>query len=373
VLTLSERTTFDAVTNALMSTELTAENGEDLGVALDLIASIERVAGQYSGRGGDEQFRIYVKLVPNAEETLERSTQFHFGHLNTVYHVGYPRSYRQEGSVPNMQFSVSEDGTRGDIDVDYRSSKSPQALFNGHLTSANSDVRAGDNYDRHTQRWRGLVNWWQDVFADVRFGRRVGGADLLNRVTAELSTPLPPDRPLGAAPEELYEAAQEFLTDWIVRGKVDEAMQFFSRRAIACINLDEGSREEILDVEDAVLAMREIMTYALDEIPDRDSLTAAIEAISPQNEDQASRIETHPFDREFTIMQLRNQVAADYTCSARRGMGAPEMPGGPDALGTYWGVIFVFKARDDLGGALGLLFDKQEGAWKIVSYDIIES
>ena len=49
-----------------------------------------------------------------------------------------------------MQFSLSEDGMRADVDVDYRSSKSPQALFNGHLTAANSDVRAGDNPRRTT-------------------------------------------------------------------------------------------------------------------------------------------------------------------------------------------------------------------------------
>ena len=195
--------------------ELSDETGEALGTAFELISGIERIAGQYSGRGGDLQFRIYVSLEPDAENILERSTQFHFGHENTVYHVGYPRSYRQEGNVPNMQFSVSEDGKRADIDVDYRSSKSPHALFNGHLTSSNSDVRAGDNYDKHNGRWTGLVNWWQDIFGDIGI-RHAAGSDLLARTVAELPTPLPPDRPLGAAPEELYEAAQEFLTDWLV-------------------------------------------------------------------------------------------------------------------------------------------------------------
>jgi len=371
ILSLSERTTFDAVTNALVSTRLTDENGESLGDALDLIGSVERIAGQYSGRGGDQQFRIYVNLVPNAEDVLQRSTQFHFGHLNTVYHVGYPRSYRQEGDVPNMQFSVSEDGTRGDIDVDYRSSKSPQALFNGHLTSANSDVRAGNNYDRHTNRWTGLVNWWQDIFGQIE-ARGASTRELFTRATAELATPLPPDRSLGAAPETLSDAAQEFLTDWLVRGQVDEAMQFFSRRAIACINIDEGSDQELLSVEDAIIEMREIMREALDVLPDRDNLTEAIDAVPAQSEDQAERIETHPFAGDFAIIQVSNAVAADYTCSTRRGMDAPEMPGGPDALGTYWGVLFRFKAQDDMGGVLGLLWDRLEGSWKISSYAIIE-
>ena len=58
-----------------------------------------------------------------------------------MYHPGYPLSYRQSGGVPSIQFSVSADFERADIDVDYRSLTFPFSLFNGHLTLANSDVR----------------------------------------------------------------------------------------------------------------------------------------------------------------------------------------------------------------------------------------
>ncbi len=159
-LSTSERTTFDAITHALSRSELTDANGKSLGTALDLVVGIERIAGQYYGRQGDEQFRVYCQLKPGAREILEQSQEFKFTEENIVYHVGYPYSYRQEGKVPNIQFSISEDGLRADIDVDYRSSKVPSAMWNGHLTSANSDVRAGDNYKRHNARWAGLFNWW---------------------------------------------------------------------------------------------------------------------------------------------------------------------------------------------------------------------
>ncbi len=166
-MTVSERTTYDAVTHALIYSKLTDDEGNDLGSALDLVSGIERVAGQYYGRGGDQQFRLYAFLVPDAKETLETSKEFFLGKENTVYHAGYPDSYRQEGKVPNIQFSLSEDEMKADIDVDYRSSKMPGALFNGHLTSANSDVRAGDNHDRHNTRWSGLVAWWQEIYGDL--------------------------------------------------------------------------------------------------------------------------------------------------------------------------------------------------------------
>ncbi len=72
-------------------------------------------------------------------------------------------NYRQNGT-PSIQFSMSKDGRHADIDVDYRSSRIPQGLFNGHLTAANSDVRAGNNTQVHLQRWQGLMDWWRSLF-----------------------------------------------------------------------------------------------------------------------------------------------------------------------------------------------------------------
>ena len=39
--------------------------------------------------------------------------------------------------------------------------------------------------------------------------------DLLNLDRPDVATPLPADRPLGASPEKVEDAVQEFLTDWL--------------------------------------------------------------------------------------------------------------------------------------------------------------
>ena len=159
-LSLSEQTTFDAITHALLHSTLTDDAGRPLGKALDLVEGLDRIAGEHRGRTGDQQFRIYVTLRPNANDVLEQSREFVRDHENTVYHAGYPHSYRLGSGVPSVQFSIAEDGLSADIDVDYRTSKMPQSLFNGHLTASNSDVRAGDNAQRHEtalERLRQLV------------------------------------------------------------------------------------------------------------------------------------------------------------------------------------------------------------------------
>ena len=105
-------------------------------------------------------------------------------------------------------------------------------MFNGHLTASNSDIRVGDNPSEHDGRWPGSSPG----------GRRLGSlegaapsADLLNPDRPVAPTPLPPDRPSGASPD-VEDAAQEFLTDWLVRRKYDQALEFLSPHAYACLN-----------------------------------------------------------------------------------------------------------------------------------------
>jgi hypothetical protein len=142
ILGFSTKTTFDAVTHALMTTPLTDASGQKFSDGLALIERVDNVKGEVSGSSGDRQFRMYVRLMPNAREMLERSQEFKRGIDNAVYHKGYPLNYREQNGTPSIQVSIALDGRQADVDVDYRSSSFPVMLFNGHLSASNSDVRA---------------------------------------------------------------------------------------------------------------------------------------------------------------------------------------------------------------------------------------
>ena len=49
-LPISYRTTYDGVTHALMNSKLTDDDGSSLGMAIDLVERVDRIAGQYYGR-----------------------------------------------------------------------------------------------------------------------------------------------------------------------------------------------------------------------------------------------------------------------------------------------------------------------------------
>jgi hypothetical protein len=357
-LSVSEQTTFYGVTHALLHSSLTDRSGAPQGTAIDRIVAVERIAGQYAGKSGDEQFRLYVRLKPDTRGVLENSREFFRDHENTVYHIGYPHSFRQTGKEPNVQISMSEDGLKADIDVDYRSSRSPQALFNGHLTASNSDVRAGENPTLHSGRWQGLVLWWQDVFGKLK--------ESLPKATDVMDldrpdgppTPLPPDRPIDAAPDRVEDAAQEFLTDWLVRRQYDQALAVLSSQSYACLTLKNDTRGEPLDAAASRRELRRVMEYSSQKLVAHADLTSLIAAFTPR--DPQRQVVDHPFRREFLVTPLTQTEARQYLCD-----GSAAQPAGAE----YFGVVFTFRMAG--GGTLGLLWSREAGKWKIVSYQLL--
>ena len=227
----STRTTFEAVTHALLTTKLTAENGKSLGTGLDLIQLVEAVHGEIKDTRGDHQFRIYVLLKPDALDRLYRSQEFKRTRDNTIFHIGYPINFRQQGGAPSMQVSVTRTGRRADVDVDYRSSSGPVALFNGHLTSANSDVRAGNNFTRHVNRWTGLRNWWEGLlglFTAQPVKPVDETVDLAVGINVPVKSKVSADRPVS-------EAVFDFYKTWLVDAAPEQALAYMSVRSYACL------------------------------------------------------------------------------------------------------------------------------------------
>ena len=253
---ISAKTTFEAVTHALMTTRLTDASGASLGDALAIVEHVDFVRGEVAGAPGDHQFRMYVRLVPSAVQTLGQSQEFKRGVDNSVYHKGYPVNYRA-GGVPSVQVSIARDGRRADIDVDYRSASFPVGLFNGHLTSSNSDVRAGSNYDRHINRWAGFQNWWRSFF-----GVHQDRAPEVESRPGLLSLPTTP----RVGKKDIDVMVNDFLKAWLIEGDVMAAMSYISARSYACLAQDSDKPTDF-DVSMAPRQLAVNLTSAPEPVP----------------------------------------------------------------------------------------------------------
>ena len=251
---LSIRTTFDAVTHALLNAQMTDSQGKSLGRAIDLVDAVDQVMGEESGASGDQQFRLYVYLKPNAVDILSRSQEFSHEKDNTGYHKGFPICYRLKDGPPSIQLSVSRDHKLSDVDVDYRSSGFPKGLLNGHLTAANSDVRAGNNLALHDGRWSGLNGWWRDVFGQLGSG----GTPPKETTTERLGNI--PMNPGVKADQGVDKSAHDFLQSWVVAKEPNKSVAYFSRRSYPC--LEVLAQKSTPTVEQGMIRLHTMMANA---------------------------------------------------------------------------------------------------------------
>ena len=361
-LSLSTRTTFEAVTHALMTTHLTGKSGQPMGDALDLVQSIETINGKIAKARGDLQFRVYVILRPEALQTLRDTTQFFRDRDNTVYHHGYPLNWRQDGGAPSIQISMAADGRHADIDVDYRSSKFPSALFNGHLTAANSDVRAGNNTQRHLQRWEGLTDWWRNLF----------GLDTSEppdaETVAEATGDVPPVPRQGSG--KLEDAVLDYLTAWLMEHKPEMSAAYLSSRSFSCLEeYGPQSGKEVSAAAAPYLAAKDMaaISKALG-TPAR--LQDAV--VASQVNDTRLKIVKQQYGDLFTVYAVPDGLAPEFECDEQRALKDFEdarVTGMKKKYSRYYASVFKLEQPHESGQIITLLWTKEGAYWKVVSWD----
>jgi len=358
LLPLSTRTTFNAVTHSLLMTRLTDSSGASLSdSAIELVDKLDDAAGQILGSRGDRQFRIYVRMKPGALDLLGRSQEFSRSADNTVYHKGYPICFRSTGGTPSIQFSLSRDASSADIDVDYRSSKFPAALFNGHLTASNSDIRASGNDAKHNQQWSGMQNWWSNFLGlPLAETFRLGtGSDRV--------IPATPRRKGGPAADSVY----DFLSGWLVEQKPEEAIAYFAQQSYACVDV-QGKSSTDPGVVGFLVLQRMIAANAL--VGKMSSLSDAVVGVAVSSE--RLKLIQQPRHATFVLYDVREDLAEEFKCVNRLDSSRVS----PKALqsrsfGKYVGAMFTIKGNQQTAARMvATLWQREGGYWKLISYEV---
>jgi len=357
---LSIRTTFDAVTHALLNAQMTDSQGKSLGRAIDLVDAVDQVMGEESGASGDQQFRLYVYLKPNAVDILSRSQEFFHDKDNTGYHKGFPICYRLKNGPPSIQFSISRDHKLSDVDVDYRSSGFPKGLVNGHLSASNSDVRAGNNLALHDGRWSGLNGWWRDVFGQL--GR--GGTPPKETATERLGHI--PMYPGVKADQGVDKSAHDFLQSWVVAKEPNKSVAYLSRRSYPCLEvLAQKGTQPVPQGMIRLQTMKAMQNFG-------DSL-GAVNSVADEFEpadkwSQGSKPAKNAYPSEFRLVNLPADMGQDEECIAVPTDNSSKRP-----EEKYYATAFRGKKGESRNKVMSLLWAQEGGYWKIIAIRIEDS
>jgi len=357
---LSIRTTFGAVTHALLKTKLGDPEGKSLGRAIDLVDAVDEVMGEESGVGGDRQFRIYVYLKPDAVDILSRSQEFFHDKDNVHYHKGFPICYRLKNGPPSIQFSISRDKKMSDIDVDYRSSTFPKALVDGHLTAANSDVRAGNKLDRHDDRWAGLNGWWREVFGLLGTGAQ------LPKETATESPGNIPLNPGVKADQGVDKSTHDFLKAWVVDKQPNKSVAYFSRRSYSCLETIALKKEKPVALGMDRIRAEMAMKQFSDSIGMVNSVGDVFE--TADNWSQGLKEEKNAYAAEFRLVSVPMDMARDEQCVV---IGDSES--GKQPKERYYATAFRGRQDDSRNKVVSLLWTQEGEYWKIIAIRIDDS
>jgi hypothetical protein len=357
---VSARSTFEAVTQALLNTKLTSESGEPLGNALELVDVVEDVAGEVSGARGDQQFRIYAVMKPGVIEKLQDANEFFRDKNNSRYHKGFPVCFRMP-DISSIQVSLTRDGKRADIDVDYRSPKFPQALVNGHLRASNSDVRAGNNGERHNRRWSGLSEWWKMLFG-LDLGHLTSAKD-----AAENAAGIP-SSPRTTSKQELDTVVHDFLSAWLLEAQPRFAVPYFSRSSYPCL---EAMSEKGGQPLPAGVVRYEILNSMSKYVEATGPVKNLDEALGPVKLwDPTFRPSKNRYELEFTLFGIPSDVAHRNDCSG--GLSPDAGTKTKQKHGEYFGSDFRLHRGDLNEGTLYLVWTRQYKKWQIVNVQYIE-
>jgi len=152
---------------------------------------------------------------------------------------------------------------------------------------------------------------------------------------------------------------------WLIERNVMAALSYISERAYPCLVLD-GVVDE-LDRGMAPFILMNRMKAVKDVIGQHDSLEGL--ALGVRLNKPELKLVRQPHHAQFVIYSVRNDVAASFDCASRLEL-EEELDRRRDRdYGDYFGSIFYVYGPAGKGETVALLWGKEDGYWKIVSYE----
>jgi hypothetical protein len=367
---VSVRTTFDAVTHALIKADLTNAKGQSLGRAFDLVDAVDEIMGEETDVGGDRQFRLYVYLKPKAFEILGQSREFHRERDNTVYHKGFPVCYRLKNGPPSIQPNLVE--AKNSYAREFRLVSVPPDMGQDEECIAIPDEEAGkknkEKYYATVVRgmqgesrnkvmsllWSQEGKYWKIVAIRIEDGTK---GEMVPKALAKVP-PVQKSEPAKLAEDpSAIKDITGFYSTWLVARKPADAVRYASTRSYSC-----GPAANQLKPADRI---RLGLTRPLDKIPAKKDLSEMMFSSTPVN-DLVRPVE-HTNSKAFTIMAIPDQMAEGFLCQ-KRTTEPPDIEAKDAKYGKYYLSASQLNLDGEESAALLLLWSQEKTQWKVIAW-----
>jgi len=231
--------------------------------------------------------------------------------------------------------------------------------------------RAYGNYSGATFHIAGR----RDAPVALLWARERGYWKIVSWVAGSDDATTPPPEPVPettvarvSADSTLVSAARGFLESWLVRKDYNAAFNYLSPDSYDCYNLERNPESPpATSSEEAGRRLRPALESVGRAIGPSRSLDALLTAVDPFL--STTRVMNHSFARVFSLTSIPNALADASECAARAGGTSVPDPL-PLEYGEGFGMNVRFKTLSGEAAVLRALWRKDNGNWRITSFDI---
>jgi len=169
----------------------------------------------------------------------------------------------------------------------------------------------------------------------------------------------------------LLQASDDFLRDWLLKKNYVAAANYFSPRSYSCINAalppdqpkPSGDAQYLNHVQTAMQAVSQ-------DLGETQHLSDVIEASDPEH--PGLKQIKHPKDQAYTMVAVPDTLAPAMMCEKESNQH-PYQPNESQApkYGDYYDMLFELRTPGEHPASLSFLWGKDNGTWKIISYEMM--
>ena len=223
-----------------------------------------------------------------------------------------------------------------------------------------------------TLLWAKESKVWKIVAWQVEPAKGKPGTTPDTRRGVSVAAARPPKEKVTADPAVL-QATHDFLHTWLVNDDYDGASKYVSRSCDACVGLYLAEGEKPPNTQDEYAAyIRKTLNQVAQKVGKVEHLREALEPIRASHDDL--KTVEHAGEHAYTLVAVPDEHEALFLCNkrSRANQYAPEDETTPAKnYGHYYATLFTFRTPGEHSAALTLLWGKENGQWKIISYEVV--
>jgi hypothetical protein len=178
------------------------------------------------------------------------------------------------------------------------------------------------------------------------------------------AAPKPEEHDAGDA--ALLRASNDFLNAWLVKRDYAAATKYFAPSSYACVDTSSPSASGTpAQLRDAMGAL----ANNLDQVQHIDEI---LEPVDPDH--PGLKLVDHPEQDAYTVVAVPDTMAPIFMCE-KESRAHPYQPVDWEAqsssYGKYYELLFQVRTPGEHPASLSFLWSKDQGKWKIVSYEMV--